>query len=337
MKTKRKILMSVLILVIIGFITFYMIYDNNTQRDDEIKVAYICKDLSNSWFEDVVRGIKNSSLEHDVNYIVYNADFDDAKCLEYVDAAIEWGADGILICTTNQKLGPAIAKKCSEAEVMLVTIDDTMTDDNGFQLPHIGMATTELCTMGGSALSKMAKERDFFAEGNIVKVLQIDVSILSVFQERLSGYNEAIITQTPIVLDDIITIDSPTGMLYDNIEVLKASDIDWHSATHWIITGSNDDCALACLYVLREAGIPEDNIIACGLGLSSRENVLNEFVSGNENYISIAAQPEVEGEKGVEMVYEYVNKGVSPNSMTVIGGQIITMNNYKMLIEDYSN
>lgn len=334
---KGKILIWGIAAVIIITLVFasITIFKNYKSEDDEkIKIAYICKQLSNSWFQEVTTGISNTCKKYDIDYMNFDANFDDIKCMSYIDDAIKWGANGILICTTNQQLGPEIAQKCKDSDVVLVTIDDSMTDKNGANLPHIGMATTELCIMGGSAIAKMANEKEFFAEGNIVKVLQIDVPTLSVMQERNAGYEEALKAQTLLKKEDFIVIDSPTGMIEENLTAVRNVLKNTGDTTHWIITGGNDESALSLVYVLRELGVPEENMIACGLGLSARTNVVREFLNGNRNYISIAAQPQLEGEKGVEMIYKDIVDGIKPKTMTVIGGQIITMDNYKIFIDN---
>lgn len=313
---------------------FISLNDQKNSKNEKFKIAYICKQLSNSWFQQVSKGIENSCKKYDIEYLPLDAEYNDEKCIQFVDDAINWGADGILICTTNQELGPVIAEKCVKASVNLVTIDDSMKDKNGMQLPHIGMATTELCILGGTALAKLANEKGFFDEGNIVGVIQIDVPTLSVIGERLVGYREALKAQTPLKEKDFIIIESSTGMIKENLPKVKEALKKYTKITHWIITGVNDESAIAPLWILRENGVLDKNIIACGLGLSSRDEVKSEFLKGNKNYITIAAQPEVEGQKGVDMIYENLVNGTRFKTVTVLGGQIITCDNYKIFMEN---
>jgi ABC-type sugar transport system substrate-binding protein len=337
MRKRRKLSSLILCIVIIVSMllgTMLLTSCETGGTGERIKIAYICKQLSNTWFQQVTKGISNTCKKYGIEYLEYDANFDDAKCLEYVDEAIDAGADGILITTTKQEFGPVIAQKCSDAGVLLMTIDDTMLDGNGVQLPHIGMATSELSTMGGTALAKLAKEKGFFNDGNRVAVIQINITNLSVFKERIVGYREALIAQTPLREDNFIIIYSPTGMVVENLPVTREKLLNYSNITHWIITGGNDESAIAPLFVLREKGVPEENIIACGLGLSSRVEVEQEFKNGNENYISIAAQPQLEGQKGVEMIYDNLVNGTKIKSMTVIGGQIITSDNYRIFFEN---
>ena len=334
---KAKLIIWILVLIVLAGVAAgaVLLFTTPSDTGRGVKIAYICKQASNSWFQEVIAGIGDECKKYNIEYVVYDADFDDEKCIEYVDDAINWGADGILICTTNQDLGPEIAQKCERAGVLIVTIDDTMLSSAGEQLPHIGMATTELCTMGGTALAKLAKENGFFdSPNNVVRVLQIDVPTLTVFGERLTGYRQALISQTPLTEDDFIVIDSPTGMFNENFPVARETVEQYKDVTHWIITGGNDDSAIAMLYALREMGVPDERIIACGLGPSARELVEKEFSTGNKNYISIAAQPQLEGQTGVDMVYEKITNSVELKTMTVIGGQVMTCDNYKMFFEN---
>jgi len=293
-----------------------------------LKFAYICKDLSHDWFQRVLAGLEKKCKELDVDFVSYDAEFSDELCMEALERAIENGTDGIAICTTNQKLGPEIAAKCKKAGIPLITIDDTMSDESGQRLPHIGMATRELGTLGGRALAKMAAERDFFRGGNRVKVLQIDVSELSVIAERLEGYRMALMASTPLMLEDFVVVDSKTGMYDENLKALGSITALLQEPTHWIVTGINDDCAIAGMAALREIGFPMDNVIACGLGgylMSARE-----FESGNGNYIVTITQPDQEGEKAIEMLYSCVTKDVQLSDLVVLGGKVATVDNFRM-------
>jgi ABC-type sugar transport system substrate-binding protein len=92
--------------------------------------------------------------------------------------------------------------------------------------------------------------------------------------------------------------------------------------THWLITGLNDDSAVAPLRALEEAGFNMDNVIACGLGGYSLST--DEFKKGNKNYLTIKLQPQSHGSEGVRVLYEFITqkkplKGFTPTSGVVVG------------------
>lgn len=303
------------------------------RADETVKIAYICKDLTNQWFVEVDKGLSKKCVELGIEYKAFDAKYNDEACLSAVDAAIDWGADAIGICTTNQVLGSRIARSCKNAAIPLITIDDTMADDTGKPLPHVGMPSYEIGVLGGTALARMAKERDFFGSGNIVKVLQIDVPTLSVIGERLNGYTDALMAATPLMKEDFIIVNSTSGMYDEDLVALNKVAMTLTEATHWLITGVNDDSAAACIDVLQQNGFSKNDILACGLG----GYMVDEFKEGNRNYITIVTQPHREGEKAAEMLYKFIKEGVELSDLTVVGGKVATLDNYMMLIPSEAN
>ena len=69
-----------------------------------------------------------------------------------------------------------------------------------------------------------------------------------------------------------------------------------------------------------------DHIIACGLG--GYELSVQEFENGNQNYITVMTQPDMEGAKGAEMLYENITEGKPISSSYVLGGMVATCDNY---------
>lgn len=76
------------------------------------------------------------------------------------------------------------------------------------------------------------------------------------------------------------------------------------------------------MHVLRELGVPAERILACGLG--GYELSIREFETGNSNYITVMTQPDVEGAKAAEMMYEYLVNGTEMNTSIILGGVVAT-------------
>lgn len=295
--------------------------------EKKIKVGYISKMLTHPWFIQESMGLEKKAKELGADYVAVDANLKDEQCLAAVDNLIAQKIDALAICATNQGMGSVIAKKCREAGIALCTIDDNMVDDQGKPIPHVGMPTKEVGIVGGEALGKMASDRGFFKDGNVVKVLQIDVPTVSVFKPRLEGYKEGLQKACPQLKDsDFIVQGSKDGMIDDDLKVASSIINANPNVTHWIITGGNDDCALGPMKILQENKFNMDNTLACGLG--GYELSLEEFKKGNKNYACIVLQPDVEGEKAMQMLYDNVVSKKEMPEMTLVGGQIATVDNY---------
>ncbi len=326
MSKKRNFVIAVILTC--AFILTGCSQQGVSKDDSSLKFAYISKDLNHYWFQQVENGIQSKCEELGISVTSFDAQFDDVKCMEAVQRVVDEKYDGLFICTTNQQLGPQIGDLCQAAGIQVITIDDPMKDSSGKSFPYVGMATREMGAIGGVALAKLAKEKNFFEEGNNIKIFELDVPSLSVFRERLSGYEEALLTNTSISKDDILVLDVPDGMYEKNYEacIKYFSEQPEGDVTHWIICGVNDDSALAPMHALRDLGFDMDNVIACGLG--GYELSIAEFEEGNRNYITTMTQPDVEGSKAVEMLYEYLVNGSELASSVVLGGKIATCDNY---------
>ena len=296
-------------------------------KGKNIKIGYVCKMLTNPWFIQENWGLQKKAKELGIKYIPIDANLKDEQCVEAVDNLIAQKVNGIAIVVTNQGLGPAIAKKCKDAGIPLITLDDTIKDDAGKALPHVGLPTTETGIIGGEALGKTAYDKGFFKNGNIVKVMQIDMPQLSVVHDRTVGYKLALQKVCPQLKDeDFIVQGSKDGMFEDDLKIASSIFNAHPEVTHWLITGINDDAALAALRVLDEAKFNKDNILACGLG--GYDLSLAEFKKGSKNYICTVLSPDVEGEKAMQELYDNITKNTPMSDMILVGGRVATADNY---------
>ena len=322
---KKYLLM--LIVCVIAFSVVLSIVVAGTEKDEgELKFAYVCKMLTHPWFIEEENGIKARVEELGLDYVGVDANLDDEACMQAVDNVIGQGADALMIVVTQQSLGPAVVEKCREAGIPVITIDDTIEDSAGNRIPHVGLPTVETGVMGGHALAKLAMERDFFAPGNVVKVMQIDMSFLSVVHDRTVGYKAALQEDLPLKDEDFIVQDSKTGMFEENLPVASAILNANPDVTHWIVTGINDDGAIAPLRVFEENGFPLENVLACGLGgyIMSYE----EFQKPHNSYIVTKLQPFAEGEAAVQILYDFITEGKEMPEETLVPGVIVTKDNY---------
>ncbi|MCP4397762.1 MAG: substrate-binding domain-containing protein [bacterium] len=291
--------------------------------DKEFKFAYVCKMLTHPWFIEEENGIKARTEKLGLDYVGVDGNLDDETFLQGVDNVIGQGADALMVVVTNQALGPVVVEKAQEAGIPVMTIDDVIHDSDGNQIPHVGLPTTATGEMGGHALAKLAEERGFFAEGNVVKVMQIDMSFLSVVHDRTVGYKAALMEDLPGLKDeDFLVQDSKTGMFEDNLPIASAILNSHPEVTHWIVTGINDDGAVAPLRIFEESGFPLENVLACGLGgyVTSYE----EFQKEHNSYIVTKLQPFAEGEAAVQLLYDFLTEGKEPPQMSLISGVVVT-------------
>lgn len=299
---------------------------------EDIKIAYISKDLTNPWFVLQDEGLKAKAEELGVEYFSIDARFDDEACDAAIDNALAQDIDGLAICITNQGNGPSVAMKCKEKDVALITCDDSILDENNEQVPHVGMPTEEVGYLGGEKLAEYANNMKFFEEGNVVKVLQIDAPDVSVLRPRLDGYKKALMENTPLKEEDFINVETTECMLEDSIAAVQPVLQAHPEVTHWICGGVNDDSAVAALKGIEEQGkIPPENVLICGLGGYSL--AIEEFEKENANFMTVVLDPYKEGYTAMQLLYENITEGKEMPENTFVNGQVATLENWQELID----
>ncbi len=294
----------------------------------ELTFGYISKLLTHPWFTAESAGIEKFCKENGIKYISADANMDDERCLELVDDLINQGIDALFICVTSQGIGPAVTEKCEKAGIPVMTIDDTIVDQNGKPVPHVGMPTKDVGIMGGEALAALATERDFFATGNVYKLMNVGSAKLSVLMERTDGYTEAITAKTPIKDPaDVIFVETEDGMMNNALPACNATVSANPNVTHWIATGINDDCAIAAIRSFEELGIDKANYLACGIG--GYDLALEELDKGNSSFITTGLRPDNEGYKAGELMNNFLTKDEALPEITYMNGTIVDVSNYK--------
>jgi len=325
----KKTFVLISVLLIIGLMPLMANGDDeNAGGEAPLKIGYVSKMLTHPWFIQESKGIEDKCAELGVEYKAIDANLNDEMFLSAIDTLIAQGTDAILFCITDPQLGPVVVDKCRDAGIAVMTIDDNIVDSSNKPVPHVGMPTTEVGYQGGEALAKLARKRGFFEEGNNVKVMSITVSSKTFLLERTQGYHEALKKFAPEIPDEnYIQEDSTTGMFEDVLPVAASLLNANPDATHWLVTGINDDSALAPLRVFEEAGFPLENVIACGLG--GYKTSYEEFQKDHNSYIVNKTQPYNEGQKAAELMYEYLTKGTPLPEITYVPGTIVYKENYQ--------
>lgn len=330
---KRKLWGIMLILLAGAFLfTGCSAKENNEPEERPMKLAYICKDLGHYWFRQEETGIKSKCETLGISVSSFDVKFSDKECMRVVNQVIDENYDGIIICAPNEELGPEIAKLCEEAKIPVVAIDDGLSNENGEALPVVSMALNEVCEIGGSELIRMANAMEFPLKEETTHVMMINVSSTDTFRTRNDAFKDALMAGG-VRNADYVTLLSTTGMYEDNMESAKSyfQEHPPEPSDYWILCGANDDCGLALLHTLRQMGIPDEHMVACGVG--GYELSIEEFTKGKKNYITVMTKPDQEGEKAVEMLYANLTEGVPMASEVMIGGVVATCDNFMIYFD----
>ena len=156
--------------------------------------------------------------------------------------------------------------------------------------------------------------------------MQIDMSFRSVMHDRTVGYRAALMEDLPLKDSDFIVQDSKTGGFEENLTVARAILNTNPDVTHWLVTGINDQGAIAPLRIFEEQGFPLANVLACGLG--GYKMSFEEFQKPHNSYIVTKLQPFTGGETAVQILFGYITEDTPMPETTLVPGVIVTKENY---------
>jgi len=296
-----------------------------------VRIAYISKMLTNPWFVAEDNGMIDTAEKLGIEYFSIDSNLAEEACAAAVDNALARNIGGLAITVVNQGTGPSVAEKANAAGVALITLDDDIVDHDGNPIPHVGMPTVDVGVLGGARLAEMALARGFFDEGNKVALLQVDAAKVTVLKPRLDGYQKALLENTPLTEADILYVDTPDAMLENSLGPIQAMVVANPDVTHWIVGGVNDDTAVAAVKVWEEAGISKENYLACGIGGYSMS--VEEWERGNDSFITVVLDPYNEGVAAMINLYNHIITGEPMPMMTLINGQIASIENWTDLVD----
>ena len=293
--------------------------------------TFICKKLTDEWFKVEVAAMERTAQELGVKYNGIDANYNDELCMAAVDNVIVSKEDGVVICVTNQGLGPAVAKKFEEAGIPLIAIDDRIEDESGNPVPYVGIPGYESGISTGEALIKLATERGFFNEGNNWKILIGDIVQVLTTHEMATGYQETFMKGIPgITEDDIVVVDTKTGSYDDSIATITSAFNAHPEVSHWILATTDDQIGFASVKMLIEQNFDFKNALVSGWGAYGPSKDI--FLMGENianSYISLSLNPDKEGENAIRFLYDYVANGVEIPIETTYAGDMIDVNNWQ--------
>src|SRR5207248_10974268 len=108
----------------------------------KIKIGFVVKQPEEPWFQLEWKFAQQSADEHGFELIKIGAP-DGEKVMAALDNLAAQGAQGVIICTPDVRLGPAIDAKCSSNQMKLLTVDDQFIGSDGKPMEsvhHLGIS-----------------------------------------------------------------------------------------------------------------------------------------------------------------------------------------------------
>ncbi len=238
---------------------------NTTEGAAPIKIGYVCKDLSQTWFIEVTKALEARAKELGAEVILADTAMDPEKYLTAVDNMIAQDVDVLIVCPPDQKLSQTTVDRCKEAGVKVFADADGLIDENG---KHIAPALELNAYVVGYSQGEWVG--DYMVENALdtnpdAMYLCLTMDTVSSCVPRADGAVAAVKEKAKnFPADKIIEADydGTSEMAYD---VVAATVTAHPEVKKWILTAPNDEGAQGAARALEAAGVDKDAVVS-GLG-----------------------------------------------------------------------
>lgn len=269
------------------------------------KFAYLQTDGAISYFVLEGQGAKAEGKKLGATVTVENENSSSSTTISDIQQAIAAGDKGLIVVAPAEQLGPRMVSLAQKAHIPIMASDNGFAGSNHKQVPFVGIDATQFGKNTGSILMSNYKKLKWSSSDTYM--LLVTNPSLQTIQQRTNaemataiaaGFPKSHIIQVP-------TNDNTTQQAYNAAGPIKTSH---PQATHWLITGGNDDVAYGAAKALVAGGVSASNIDAVGLGGDLACTIWAKGAANvgfrGTNYI----YPQGIGAKSVEEIFNYVVK-----------------------------
>ena len=242
-------------------------------------IGYICKDLSQEWFQSTLAAIEATSKEMGAKEVIaLDCEMNPEKCLNHLDNLIAQQVDIIIICTPDQQLSQTIVSRCAEAGIPVFADADGLIVDGKHIAPALELdAYTVGYGIGEWLGNYVNTEMDYAADKAKIGYMRLTMNEVSSCVPRAEGAKDAFLAGVPEY--DAATIydanyDGTTEVAYD----VAAATITAHpEVTKWIVTAPNDEGAAGATRALEAAGLDKEACVVGAGAYIAKEEFKKEY------------------------------------------------------------
>lgn len=293
----------------------------------KVKIGFVVKSATEVWFQKEWEFADQAAAKYGFELVKLEAK-DADKVLAAIDNLGAQGAQGLIICSPDVKLGPAIMAKAKERNLKLLSVDDRLVAADGKPLTevhHLGISATEIGRMVGQVIVDEMKRRGWTPSE--VGAIAVNFDELETARQRIDGTIE-ILVANGFPMDRVFkspwkTQDIPGALDAATITLTQHPDIK-----RWVAFSSNDDGVLGVVRATEGRGIPAENVIGVGInGTSGVDDLKKDQPTGF--HASILLSPRKHGYETAEAMYRWIAENKEPPLETYTKGIPIDRSNFR--------
>lgn len=299
---------------------------------DKVKIGFVVKDPAEPWFQNEWKFAQQAADEKGFDLVKIGAT-DGNLALAAIDNLAAQGAKGVVICTPDTKLGPALKSKADENGLKLLSVDDQFIDADGKPMAdvhHVGISARNIGKSVGKALAEQMKTRGWKPAETALCVVTFDE--LETARDRTEGATEALLA-TGFPKDRVFKAPQKTNDVPGSFAAVDVLLTQHPDVKNWLVCGLNDNAVLGAVRAMEQRQIKPTNVI--GVGINGTD-CLDEFRKPDATgfYGSILLTPRRHGYETAATMYEWVTAGKEPPKITYTDGILITRETYEKIMKE---
>jgi L-arabinose transport system substrate-binding protein len=296
------------------------------------KIGFVVKQPEEPWFQNEWKFAQQAADAKGFELVQIGAT-DGEKALAAIDNLAAQGAQGLVICTPDVRLGPALKAKADANNLKLLSVDDRFLGADGKPMEdvhYVGISARNIGKLVGKSLHEQMVARTWSPADTAVCVVTFEE--LDTARERTDGAMEAL-AEAGFPKDKMYKAPQKTSDVPGAFDAANVLLTQHPEVKNWLICGLNDNTVMGAVRAMEGRGMGPDRV--CGIGINGTD-ALVEFKKEKPTgfYASVLLTAKRHGYDTAEMVYEWVTNGTEPAKTTFTDGMLITRDTYENIMKE---
>lgn len=297
-----------------------------------IKIGFLVKQPEEPWFQLEWKFADQAAKELGFTLVKIGAG-DGEKVLSAIDNLAAGGAQGLVICTPDTRLGPGIVAKARAAGLKLLAVDDQFVGANGqpmTKVHYLGISAGKIGEEVGKTLAAEMKKRGWTPADTAVCAATFEE--LATAKARTDGAINALkaagFPDNRIFKAPQRTADIPGSFDATNVLLTQQSGVK-----HWLVCGNNDSAVLGAVRALEGRGFTAAT--AVGVGINGTDCIVEfEKAKPTPFFGSMLLSAKSHGYETAKMMFQWIKDGKEPPLDTRTVGVLITRENFRQVLKE---
>jgi L-arabinose transport system substrate-binding protein len=292
-----------------------------------IKIGFIVKQPEEPWFQNEWKFAELAGKDHGFDVIKIGAT-DGEKVLAGIDTIAAQGARGLVICTPDVMLSPAIVAEAAERGLKVFSVDDRFVGADGSPIegvPYMGISARLIGEAVGEALVGQMNVRKWRMEDT--GAISISIDTLATGRERKEGTISALLAAGFPRANIFAVPQQPPTDVESGFNAAQIVLTKHPTIRKWLIFGLNDETVLGGVRATENRGLTAEDVVAVGIG--GQKTAIIEFRKRKPTafYATVTISSKRHGYETAELLWKWIATGEAPPMQTLTAGMLMTREN----------